>query len=253
VDSVARTRQRTLAVFLPAAAALYMSAEGLNPKGTDKLITTTATASKLLPIAAKHPTQLYLSGSLSVLALGALAVAYAAIATLVRRRGAALATIAAVIGGFGMFAGAIVNVLVGFNLAAAASAHIPQAAAAQFLVTTFNSGAGQAFLYSYALAQYLAPVLMAIALWRSRNVPRWLAILFALGLEIAEAQSSHAAISVLCMLPFLAAMVVLTSRIWQQATLPASQGLQAAIVITQAFISSAPQRRVALYLSNWYN
>ena len=65
-----------------------------------------------------HTTQLYLSGSLTLLALGALAVSYAAIAALVRDRGSALATVAALIGGVGAFCGAIVNVLVGYNLAA---------------------------------------------------------------------------------------------------------------------------------------
>jgi hypothetical protein len=230
MDNVAQTRQRILAVFLPLAAVLYMSAEGLNPKGTDQVITSTATAYKLLPVAAQHPTQLYLSGSLSLLALGALAVAYAAIASLVKGRGAALATIAALVGGLGMFAGAILNVLVGFNLAAAASAHIPQAAAARFLVTTFNSGAGQTFLYVYAFAEYVGPVFMGIALWRSRNVPRWLVILFVLGLEVAEAQPSDAIISVVFMLPFLVAMVVLAARIWQATALPVSRSQQPDVV-----------------------
>ena len=63
------------------------------------MITTTATALKVMPVAAKHPTQLYASGSLAILALGALAVSYAAIATLARNRGAAVATVAALIGG----------------------------------------------------------------------------------------------------------------------------------------------------------
>jgi FAD/FMN-containing dehydrogenase len=80
MNNAARTRQRVLALFLPIAAALYMSAEALNPKGTDQVIKTTATALKVLPIAASHPAQLYLSGSLTLLALGALAVSYAAIA-----------------------------------------------------------------------------------------------------------------------------------------------------------------------------
>jgi hypothetical protein len=129
-----------LALFLPAAAALYMSAEALNPKGTDQVIQTTATALKVLPIAASHPAQLYLSGSLTLLALGALAVSYPAIATLVRNRGWVIATVAALLGGIGAFCGALVNVLVGINLAAAATAHMTQDAAARFLVTTFNSG-----------------------------------------------------------------------------------------------------------------
>jgi hypothetical protein len=215
MDDVALSRRRILAAFLPLAAALYLTSAGLNPQGTDQVITTTATADKLLPIAARHPAQLYVSGSLSLLALGALAVSYAAIATLVRGRGATLATVAALFGGIGMFAGAIDNVLVGFNLAAAASALIPQAAAARFLVTTFNSPAGETFLYAYAAAEYIAPVLMGIALWRSRSVPRWLALLFVIGLGVAQAQSSDGIVSVLFMLPFLVAMLALAARIWQ--------------------------------------
>jgi len=84
MDNAARTRQRVLALFLPIAAMLYISAEALSPKGTDQVIQTTATAFKVLAIAAKHPTQLYVAGSLALLGLGALAVSYAAIAALVR-------------------------------------------------------------------------------------------------------------------------------------------------------------------------
>ena len=118
----ARVRQRVLAVFLPITAVLYVSCEALDPRGTDQVITTMAVAFKLLPIAAAHSSQLYLSGSLSVLALGGLAVSYAAIATLVTGRGWVIATIAALLGGLGAFAGAMLNVLVGISLAAAASA-----------------------------------------------------------------------------------------------------------------------------------
>ena len=48
MDNAARTRQRVLALFLPIAAVLYISAEALSPKGTDQVITTTATALKVL-------------------------------------------------------------------------------------------------------------------------------------------------------------------------------------------------------------
>ena len=122
MDNAARTRQRVLAIFLPVAAVLYISAEALSPKGTDQVISTTATALKVLPIAARHPAKLYVAGSLALLGLGGLAVSYAAIAALVRNRGSALATVAALIGGLGAFCGAITNVLVYPNLAAAAAA-----------------------------------------------------------------------------------------------------------------------------------
>ena len=98
MDNTGRARQRVLAVFLPITAVLYISTEALDPKGTDQPITTTAAGIKVLAIAAKHPGQLYVAGSLSLLALGGLAVSYTAIATLVRGRGWAVATVAALLG-----------------------------------------------------------------------------------------------------------------------------------------------------------
>ena len=230
MDNAARTRQRVLALFLPIAAAFYISAEALSPKGTDQVIQTMATAFKVLAIAAKNPTQLYVAGSLALLGLGALAVSYAAIAALVRDRGSAVATVAALIGGIGAFCGAITNVLVFPNLAAAATAHLTRDAAARFLVTTFNSGFGHVFLYAYFIGIYAAPALMGFALWRSRSVPRWLAVLFFIGLEVAQQQISAGIVVVLYMLPFAVAMVLLAARIWQAVALPASHHQKPAVV-----------------------
>ena len=214
-----------LALALPLTAALYVSAEGADPKGTDQIITTSAIAFKLLPIAAKHSTQLYASGSLSELALGAVAVSYAAIAMLARKRGSTTATIAALIGGIGAFCGAIVNVFVGINLAAATTAHVTHQAAARFLVTNFNSGPGRAFTDVYAFSEFVAPIIMGIALWRSRSVPRWLAVLFAAGFELAEQTASVGmARVVLMMAPFALAMVLLAGRIWRAAEPAAPDG-----------------------------
>jgi hypothetical protein len=92
MDKPSRVRLRMLALFLPLTAVLYIGAEALNPKGTDRLVDTVAAGLQVLPIAARHPAQLYASGSLTIAALGALAVSYAAIATLVRGRGWVLAT-----------------------------------------------------------------------------------------------------------------------------------------------------------------
>jgi hypothetical protein len=215
MTSAIGSRQRLLADALPLTAAFYIAAEGINPRGTDQLITTTTTAYKVLPIAAKHSTQLYLSGSLTELALAGVAVSYAAIAMLVRGRGSKLATIAAVIGGIGAFCGAIVNVFGGINLAAAATAPITREAAARVLVENFNSGPGQVFTDVYAFSEYLAPILMGIALWRSGAVPRWLAILFAAGFELAEQTASVGpAKVVLLMAPFAVAMILLSIRLW---------------------------------------
>ncbi|HUD79786.1 MAG TPA: hypothetical protein VMR00_18225 [Streptosporangiaceae bacterium] len=222
-------RQRVLALFLPVAAVLYVSAEAVDPRGTDRIIQTKAAALQVLPIAARHAAQLYVSGSLSLLALGALAVAYGAIATLVRGRGAVLATVAALLGGIGAFCGALVNVLVGVNVAAAATAHLTHEAAARFLVATFNSGFEQVFSAVYFAGIVLAPVLMGIALWRSRSVPRWLAVLFVAGLELAQQVPSAGPVRVIAlMLPFAVVMVLLGARVWQAAARPSGDVTAAA-------------------------
>ena len=210
-------RLRLLAAFLPVTAVLYVGAEALDPRGTDQVVTSTAVALKLLPIAAAHSSQLYLSGSLSVLALGGLAVSYAAIAALVTGRGWVIATIAALLGGLGAFAGAMLNVLGGISLAAAASAHMTQMAAARFLVTSFGSVPSQVVEYVYFASEYAAPVVMGVALWRSRAVPRWLAVLFTVGLEVAESMGAIGPKVVLFMLPFAVAMILLAARIWRAA------------------------------------
>jgi hypothetical protein len=220
MDNAARTRQRVLALFLPVAAVLYIGGEAVSPKGTDQVITATATALRVLPIAARHPAQLYLASSFVLLGLGALAVSYGVIAMLVRDRGSALATVAALLGGLGAFCGAIVNVGAYPVLAAAATAHVSRGAAARLLVTVANSEFYHVFLYVYLASEFLAPVLMAIALWRSRAVPRWLAALFLVGLEAAEMMGSYGPIVIVFMLPFAAAMVLLAARIWPTATAP---------------------------------
>ena len=98
-------------------------------------------------------------------------------------------------------------------------------AAARILVTNFNSGPGQTFTDVYAFSEFVAPIIMGVALWRSGRAPRWLAVLFAVGFELAE-QTASVGISkvVLQMAPFALAMVLLSVRIWRAAdeTAPAS-------------------------------
>ena len=100
-------------------------------------------------------------------------------------------------------------------------------------MTTFNSGFYNVFSALYFIGIVVAPVLMGFALWRSRSVPRWLAVLFLLGLEVAQQVSSAGPVLVIVfMLPFAAAMVLLAARIWQAAARPASHTLPPAVVVT---------------------
>jgi len=228
LDRSGRLRRRLLAIWLPITALLYMGTELLNPKGTDQLITTTATALKVLPIAAKHSSQLYLSGSVTEIALAALAASYFAIATLVRRRGSTLATIAAIVGAVAAFCGVVANMFGGINLAVVSTARLTNLQAARFLTTSFNSSTGKTFLDVYVFSEFLAPVLMYVALWRSRLVPRWLTILFVVGFELAEQTPSAGTVRVVAMMAlFVVSMTLLAVWIWRSAGSRDAQAIDA--------------------------
>jgi hypothetical protein len=111
-------------------------------------------------------------------------------ATLARGRGSAAATVAALTGGIGAFCGAIVNVVVFADLASAATARLAPAAAAAFLVRISSSGFAYRFMAVYFVGIFAGPSLMGLALWRSRAVTRWPAVLFFAGLELAQQRIS---------------------------------------------------------------
>ena len=52
-------------------------------------------------------------------------------------------------------------------------------------------------------------------------MPRWLAVLFTVGLEVAESMGAIGPEVVLFMLPFAVAMILLAVRIWPAAARPA--------------------------------
>jgi hypothetical protein len=75
-------------------------------------------------------------------------------------------------------------------------------------------------------------------------VPRWLAVLFVIGLEVAQQASSAGPVVVLAMmLPFAVAMVLLAVRTWQAAARPAGSGLVSAGAPPLARRESAPAGR----------
>ena len=78
---------------------------------------------------------------------------------------------------------------------------------------------------------FAGPVLMGFALWRSQSVPRWLAVLFFAGLELAQQLGSIGPVRVVLLtLPFAVAMVLLAARIWRAAALPPSRSPEPAAV-----------------------
>jgi hypothetical protein len=131
--------------------------------------------------------------------------------------------VAAILGAVGAFCGIVANVLGGINLAAASSANLAKLQAARFLAHSFNSGAGKAFFDVYAFSELLAPVLMAVALWRSRLVPRWLSVVFLVGFGLAEQTASVGPVRVVGLMAlFVVSMVLLAVRVWRSAGSPST-------------------------------
>jgi hypothetical protein len=216
VNSTRSTRTRVLAVFPPLAAVLLLVGEALTPKGLDHPISMSR-AAKELPIAAAHLDRLYFSNLLVIFGLGALGVSFAAIAVLIRERGATIATVAAVVGGLAGFCGALANVLIGYDLAAAATARTTTAAAEHILVSANRGWVFDVVFVVYLGGLVVASVLTTFALWRSRTVPRWLSVLFVVGVVLA-APAPAGIVSVPLQLPIAIALIALAIRIWRTTT-----------------------------------
>jgi hypothetical protein len=218
VNSALRARRRILALFPPSAAVLLLLGEALTPKGLDHPISMSR-AAKELPIAEAHLNQLYLSNLLVIFGLGALGVSFAAIAVLVRDRGSTIATVAAVLGGLAGFCGGLANVLVGYDLAAAAIAHTTPGAAERILVSANRGWAFDVVFVGYVGGLAVATVLTTVSLLRSRAVPRWLPVLFVVGVVLA-ALAPAGVVSIPLQLPITVALIALAIRIWGTTTLP---------------------------------
>jgi hypothetical protein len=209
-------RRQLLALALPATAVLLLIGESLTPAGLDQTPMSAASALPLLPKAAAHVDQLYFGNALVLLGLGTLLISYLALTQLARLRGATLATVAAAIGCLAAVAGIVANALAGFNLATVVSADLPATQAADFVARSFSSKAGEAFLNTYFLGNIVALVLMAVALWLSRNVPWWLAILLPVTFELVGFAPAGP-VAIAWMLPFLVLSAEFARRIWTAA------------------------------------
>jgi hypothetical protein len=210
-----RMRRRILALALPVTAMLLLFGGALTPRGLDRPVMSLTGALRELPIAAAHPGQVYFSNMLVIFGLGTLGISFFAIAVLASDRDSVLATTAAVIGWFGAFCGAVANVLIGFDLAAAATVHM-SSAAAQILVSANTAAAAWVFFIGYFAGLPVAIILTGIALWRSRAIPRWLPVLFVVGLVLG-ALAPPGIVSVPLSLPFVIVMMLLARRIWDTA------------------------------------
>jgi hypothetical protein len=210
-----RSRQRLLGWGGVVGIVVLTLGDLITPHGTDQHITTVPAGLAELKAAHAHPATTYVAFLLVVLGFFGLAVGFLALATLVRERGARLATAAGGIGLFACFSAAVINVWAGLDVYAAVKADMSRSSAAAFLVSAQHTSAVSAvFALGYFVGLLLAGVLAGAALWRSRVVPRWVGIVFPVSLAVAAGSPSGVPGTALAV-PFAALMAWLcVTAVW---------------------------------------
>jgi biotin carboxylase len=214
-SSAWEVRRRLLALSLPLAAVLLVIGEAAMPKGLDSQSSSLASTTKQVMIAARHVGRFEAASLLIIFGLAAAAVSFSAIATLANRRGALFATIAAVIGAVALTCGIAANSTDNLALAEAAAVHPAATVAGKIWVHVDTSPFANTLAVVYFFGWMVAIVLAAIALWRSRAVPRWTAALFVIAYLVSNFASPGVIPGVPESLPFVAIMLYLGVRVWQ--------------------------------------
>jgi MFS family permease len=207
-----RSRRRWLAVLPPFAIGLLMVGSLVMPPGLDQAIRTVDTAHAELLTAGQHVGRLYAATLVILFGLGALAAAFAVIATLCSARGSTLATVAAVVAALACVCGIAVNSLVNLNLAGATRSGSAPPGAALLLVSVNTGPTATAILVAYVGGLAAASVLMAVALWRA-GAGRWFAVLLPVCMILAAA-SPPGLVGFTLSLPVATVMALLARKIW---------------------------------------
>lgn len=210
IELTNRSRQRLLGIVGVCGVVALEIGDALTPAGTDQHVTSVDIGIAELNAAAAHPGLLYVAFLLVILGFFGMAFGFLAIASLVRQRGSRWATTAAAVGAFACFSAGVVNVWSGLDTYAALKANMTRAAAAAFLVSAQHTSAVSAlFSVGYFLGLTLAGVLIGVALWRGRAVPRWVAVILPVTLVVAASSPSGIPGTALT-LPFSAVMIGLS-------------------------------------------
>jgi hypothetical protein len=219
LSSSRELRRLLLALSLPVAAILLVVGEAVMPKGLDSQSSSLASTTKQVMIAERHVARFDAASLLIIFGLAAAAASFGAIATLVRRRGARFASAAAVLGAVALTCGVIANSTDNLALAEAAAVHPAATLAGRMWVHIDSSAFANTLGVLYFFGWMVAIVLAAIALWRSRAVPGWLAVVFAVAYIVSNFSSPGVIPGVPESLPFLAVMGYLALLVWRNAAL----------------------------------
>jgi hypothetical protein len=132
-----------------------------------------------------------------------------------RPSGRTLAIIVAVLGWFTTLCGVVGNTLANYALTAAAAVHPAPAVAGAIWVSEDSSTVTNMLLILHFFGLMVTAALAAVALWRSRTVPRAVAVAFALTWYLADFFNAPGPVSGI--LPFVPFAAYLATRIWHHA------------------------------------
>ena len=211
----ASNRGRVLAVFPAAAGVLLAVGETLTPKGLDNTTGSLAGARKEIVIATAHADRFYAASLLIIFGLAALGIAFSSLVSLMNRPGSKRVRAIALVGWFATLCGVISNSALNYGLAAAGAVNSGTTGASIFLQEN-NSGIGRLLLAVYFGGMLLTVAATAVALWRTRAVPVWLAALFAISFYVAIFAPPGVFPGVLEWIPFVVIMIVLSERVWNR-------------------------------------
>ena len=208
------SRRRLLAGAMVATPLVFAAANVTFPSGTFQYTGTTEHALDALEATAAAPGRVRVASLLLVAAAVLLAVSFAAVASMVRERGARLATAAAVLGVIGSAGLVLVTSWLGLSVYAAQQSDLSKDAAATYLVTLTNdSGLGNIAGGCYMLGLLLGSILMGVALFRSGRVAWWLAALFPVGVLTSCVFAPQGPPAAVMGLPLLIALPLLAREV----------------------------------------
>ncbi|MBK5307471.1 MAG: hypothetical protein JJD92_12350 [Frankiaceae bacterium] len=218
MGQITRTRQRLLAATALAAPVLLGVGNATLPKHSYIFTGTTEHALDALAATDAAPGRVRAAGLILVVGYTCLAAMFCAVASLVRARGGLPATAGAVLGVVGSVGAVMVTCWIALSVYAANVADIPSDAKAAYLVSLVKtSGLGNAAGLPFLGGLFLGSVLMGVALFRSKVVAAWLAVLFPITVIPATLAAPQDVLGGLFALPLVAVMARLSWQLWRRA------------------------------------
>jgi hypothetical protein len=210
MDRTITFRRRLLAAATVGAPVLLAVGNATLPKHTFVFTGTTQHAVDALNATAAAPGRVRIAGLVLIAGYAALAVAFCAVASLVRSRGGVAATLGAMFGIAGSVGAIMVTCWIALSVYAAGRTNIPVDAKAAYLVSLVKtSGLGNAAGLPFLGGLFLGGVLMGLGLFRSGAVARWLAVLFPICLIPATLAAPQDVAGGLLALPLVVVMALL--------------------------------------------